>query len=42
VLRIPEQHHETHVHVVLLVAVKQRHAWIIGNEFDGGLFLGLN
>ena len=31
-LRIPKQHHETCIHVVLLVAVEERRTGIVGDE----------
>jgi hypothetical protein len=37
---IGEKHHETEIHVVLLVAVKERSAWVIGRELDFGLLIG--
>src|SRR5277367_3010050 len=33
-LCIAEEHHETHVHVVLLMTVKQGHPRVVGGELD--------
>src|ERR1700735_2026222 len=38
-LDIVEEHHEAHIHMVLLVTVKERRAGMVGREFD--LRLGL-
>jgi hypothetical protein len=40
--RILEHHHETSIHVILLMAVEQRIAWIVGRKVNLNGFSGVD
>ena len=41
-LSITKEHHEAEIHVVLLMAVEQRKAWVVGGELNDGFSAGIN